>query len=207
MTQFADHTDFANRLGLTLSTAEQDRADSLLTSASGVIQERMRQQIELVTDDTYTVRSSYDDRVRLPERPVISVSSVVLTLIGGAATYTPPDNTWYLDRDEIVRTAWPLAAQYAFAGYQRGWLGPLYQMQVTYTHGFETVPELVKSICMEMVTRVWVNPGSVARQTVGDTVTIFDNMRFSPTGMQMTDEEYGQLRDLLRRFANSVTLR
>lgn len=207
MTQFASSDDFANRLGLTLSGPEQTRADALLEIASGIIQNRMRQQIELVTDDTYSVRSSYDDRVRLPERPVVSVASVTLTLIGGAATYTPPANTWYLDRDEIVRTAWPLAAQYAFAGYQRGWLGPLYQMDVVYTHGFETIPGLVQSICMEMVTRVWVNPGSVARETTGDHYTVFDNMRFSPTGMQLTDAEYEQLRDLLRRFSNSVTLR
>lgn len=207
MAQFADHNDFATRLGLTLTSEEQTRADALLATASGIIQQRMRQKIELVTDDDYSVRSSYDDRVRLPERPIISVSSVTLTLIGGAATYAPPANTWYLDRDEIVRTAWPLAAQYAFAGYQRGWLGPLYQMDVVYTHGFEAIPELVKSICMEMVVRIWVNPGSVARESIGDTYTIYDNMRFSPTGMQMTDEEYAQLRELLRRNANSIPLR
>lgn len=207
MTAFATHDDLAARLGITLTTDEQTRADTLLALASGLIQQESRQKIELVTDDEYVIRSSYDDRIRLPQRPVVSVSSVVLQLIGGSVSFTVPSNTYYIDNDELVRTSFPLAVQYAFAQYARGWLGPLFQATITYTHGFAVIPELVKAICMEMVVRVWVNPGTVAREQIGDTMTVYDNMRFSPTGLLMTTEEKEQLNELLRRRLGTVKAR
>lgn len=207
MAQFATNADLAARLGLTLTSTEQTRADTLLQLASGLIQQETRQQIEQVTDDEYVIRSTYDDRIRLPQRPVTSVSSVTLQLIGGAATFDVPTNTYYLDTDELVRTSFPLAVQYAFAQYARGWLGPLWQATITYTHGFATIPEIVKAVCLESVIRAWVNPGSVARQTVGDTVTVYDNMRFSPTGLLLTDGEKKDLNDFLRRRSGTVKLR
>lgn len=209
MTQFATADEFAARIGVTLTTDEQTRADTLLALASGVIQQETKQKIVRVTDDEFVIRSTYRDRIRLPQRPVVSVAGVVLQLIGGAATFVVPANTFYIDRDEIVRTAWPLSTQYAFAAYARGWLGPLYQATITYTHGFadDAIPEIVKVICLEMVVRVWVNPGSVARETVGDTMTVYDNNRFSPSGMLLTDVERDQLFDLLRRHTTTAALR
>lgn len=205
--RFAESTDLEARLGVSFTADEHIRANELLALASEMIQDETRQKIELVVDDTLSVRSTYDDRFRLPQRPVVDVSSVTLTLIGGNQTFDVPAETYYLDGDEIVRTAFPLAYQWAFASYARGWLGPLYQMTVVYTHGYATVPSLVKAVCMEMVTRAWVNPGSVARETVGNVSTVYDNMRFSPTGLLMTDTERAQLNDKLRRQSGSITLR
>lgn len=207
MTQFATNADLANRLGLTFSAPEQARADALLELASGIIQDHARQQIEYVAGDTWTVRSTYDDRVRLPERPVVDVQSITLELIGGDSTWDVPADVYYLDRDELVRTSWPLSAQWAFAQYARGWLGPIYQLTVVYDHGFQTIPDIVKGVCLEMVTRIWVNPGSVARETVGNTYTVYDNMRYSPTGLVMTDDEKQAITDRLRRTQASTRMR
>jgi hypothetical protein len=208
VTQFATSDDFAARLGLTLTSDEETRAETLLEMASGLIQHETHQTIALVDDDTLTVRSVYDDRFRLPERPVVDVSSVTLTLIGLLNTsFDVPDTQWYVDRDELVRTSFPLGFQQAFAGYQRGWLGPLYEMAVVYTHGFETIPPIVRSVTLEMAVRAWVNPGAVARESVGDTQTVYDNMRFSPTGLLMTDLEKQLVNDVIGRQSGTVVLR
>jgi hypothetical protein len=206
LTQFATNAEFAARLGLTLTTDEQNRADTLLALASGIIQQEMKQTIEQVVDDTLTMRSVYGERIRLPQRPVTAVSEVTLTPEGGTPTTIGAD-TYYLDCDEIVRASFPVKYQQFFSDWTRGWLGPLWQIAITYTHGYETIPEVVKAVCMEMVVRVWVNPGSVARETVGNTSTVYDNMRFSPTGLLLTDSERTQLNKALRRTSGTITLR
>lgn len=206
MTQFATNAEFAARIGLTLTAAEQTRADALLALASGLIQQETKQTISEVTDDVLTMRSVYGERIRLPQRPVSSVSQVTLTPEGGEATVIGAD-TYYLDGDELVRASFPVKYQQFFADWTRGWLGPLYTIAITYTHGYATIPEIVKAVCMEMVTRVWVNPGSVARETVGNTSTVYDNMRFSPTGLLMTDTEKAAVNRAVRRQSGTVTLR
>jgi hypothetical protein len=203
---FASTDEFAARLGLTLTAAEETRAEQLLKLATGFIQQETAQTISLVTADTLTVRSTYAERYRLPERPVLSVSSVSLTPQGGTPTVIGTD-TYYLDGDDLVRASFPIHYQQFFTNWTRGWLGPLFEMTIVYTHGFAVVPEIVKAVCMEMVVRVWINPGAVARETVGNVSTVYDNMRFSPTGLLMTDVERELITSIIRRQSGSLTLR
>lgn len=208
MTQFATNADLATRLGLTLTSAEQTRADALLTLASALIQDETDQTIALVANDSLTMRSTYAERIRLPQRPVVSVSSVTITPQGGTEMLIG-DDTYYVEGDELVRASFPIRYQQFFADWTRGWLGPLFTITVVYTHGYaaDAIPAAVKTACLEMVTRVWVNPGSVARETVGDTSTVYDNMRFSPSGLFMTDAEKAAVNRSVRRLAGTITLR
>lgn len=203
---FANASDLEHRLGIDFTADEEARANVLLTLATRLIQQETKQTIALVENDTLEVRSIYDERFRLPERPVVSIASVTLTPQQGEPT-TIDTNTYYLDGDELVRASFPAHYQQFFTNWQRGWLGPLYTLSIVYTHGFAAVPDLVKAICMEIVVRVWVNPGSVARETVGNVSTVYDNNRFSPVGLAITDAERSALSDLLRRHSGSVKLR
>jgi len=207
---FASIDDFATRLGVPLTPADRDRASMLLADASDIIREEVKRgALNLVTDETITMRGTSDETIELPSTPVISVSSVTLDsepLVEG--------HDWYLDGNLICRlpvtrdvildgisdemAAFPLGT----AGF--GW--PEQTLQITYTHGYTEIPGKVKTICLEMVVRVWVNPGSVARATIGDTATVYDNMRFSPTGMQLTDDERKALKRLFGSTVKSVTI-
>ena len=203
MTQFASNDEFAARLGITLTTDEGARATTLLELASALIQSETEQTIELVTDDTLTMPSVYDERIRLPQRPVSSITSVSID-----GTDIPQSGAWYLDGDELVRANWRLLLQQHFAAYNGvGWLGPLRTIEIVYTHGYTTIPATVKIVCMEMAVRAWVNPGAVARESVGNVMTVYDNMRFSPSGMLMTDLERKAVNDVVRRTEGSVSLR
>ena len=188
MAAFATHQDLAARLGVTLTSDEQTRATALLALASGLIRSVARQRIELVEDDTLTIRGSGESTYLLPERPVVSVSSV--TINGTAADAA----TWWLEDDTLVRpggfgsTRWPLV--------------------IVYTHGYpaDEIPEAIKAVCLEAVVRVWVNPGSVVSERVGSEQTTY-TLQGAPTGLLLTADERRAVRHAVRRGARSEVLR
>jgi len=198
MTQFATAAEFAARFGITLTDDEETRADGLLAMASGLIQDEVKQTIALVEDDVLTMPGTSDDRITLPERPVVSIASVEL-----AGTPLVEDSDWYLDHGTIIGTivddAWPSSGGFGV---------PTQTLQITYTHGYDDdeIPGIVKGVCLEVVVRVWVNPGAVARETVGDTATVYDNMRFSPSGLLLTNDESRKLRRFFGDRMRSIAM-
>jgi hypothetical protein len=200
--QFATAAELGDRLGLTLTNAEITRANALLTLASGLIQDGTKQTISLVTGEVFTRKGDYPNRIRLPQRPVVSVASVTLD---GVALVAGTD--FYLDGDELVRmNALPQAS---FGLPNSGWGYPWKDIVVTYTHGYATIaiPTLVKTVCMEMVTRVWVNPGSVIQEAVAGTQVTYAPYSAPPRGLLLTKAEKAELNELLRRRAGSIGLR
>lgn len=205
MTQFATNAEFAARMGLTLTAAEQTRADTLLALASDLIVEATGQDITEATDDVYTAPSVYGERLRLPQRPVASVSQVQMTPRGGSAATVDP-NSYYLDGGELVRTRFPLGYELTFGQYGQGWLGPFWTIAVTYTHGYSTIPGVVKAVCMEAVRRVWVNTGSVVSEHEGETDANYGAA--AAAGLLLTAAEQDQLLDVLIGYqAGSIALR
>lgn len=183
MAQFATADDLADRLAVTLTGPEQTRAGKLLTLASGLIQKEARQKVERIAGDTLTRRGSYSSRVRLPERPVESITSVTLD-----GTALVEDDDYYRDGDELVRSV--------------GWGNPSDELVVVYTHGYTAIPDAVKAICVEMVVRVWVNPGAARQEAIGS-----ENVSYGAVGLLLTSDEKSVIRDALRRTSGSVTLR
>lgn len=209
MTQFAEYSDFETRLGITLTTDEQTRVDSLLTDASGLIQDAAGQEIAYHATDTLTIPGTNAERIPLPERPVVSVESVT---IDGRELVEGTD--WYLDGDQIARFA-TLNLINVGGAFDRvdapfllgsGFGRPNQELVIVYTHGYEAVPKTFKEICLEAVVRVWVNPGSVARATVGNTSTVYDNNRFSPTGLLLTEDEQRRIRRIVGGKARSIQI-
>jgi hypothetical protein len=205
--QFASSDDLATRLGVTFTDAEKQRADKLLADASALIQDEAGQKIGLVTNDVFEIPAITDDRITLPERPVVSVSSVTVD-----GTPLVEGSDWYLEGDTIIRLSSTLTiidgTDSAAYPYGAGFGLPDQTLTVTYTHGYAdgTIPGTVKAICLEAAVRVWVNPGSVARATVGNTTTTYDNNRFSPSGLLLTDREVRKIRRLFPRRIGSVNV-
>lgn len=176
---------------MTFTSDEQSRADKLLTQASGLIQAEARQRIELVTGDTLTVPGRTDARLRLPERPIVSVSSVTLD---GETVITGVDPANYFQTaDYLVRLS--------------GWGLPDQALQVVYTHGYAVIPDEIKAVCCEQVVRAWVNPGNVLRESYGSDLVMYGAGMTIPTGLLLTPEEQRVIHYVLRRPAASVSLR
>jgi hypothetical protein len=211
MAEFASASDLAARLGITLTDVETARATALLDIASGLVQDEAKQTIERVDGEVYTLPGTTDETIRLPQRPVISVSSVTLD-----GTELVEGSDWYLDGNIVRRipaTTLVLAGggllEEAFSfPYGTGFGWPTQTIAITYSHGYDAanVPQTVKAIVLEAVVRVWVNPGSVARETVGNVATVYDNMRFSPTGLMLTEEEKKTVRRIFGQRVHSITI-
>jgi hypothetical protein len=184
--QFATAIELADRLGVEFTAEEEVRADSLLTRASGLAQTAARQTLELVEDEELTIRGSRESTILLPQRPVVSVASVTR-----AGTLVDADS-WYLDGDELVRRA--------------GWGGARDTVVIVYTHGFDPIPDTVKEIVLGAAVRVWVNPGGVMSERLGQ-VQMTYAMQGTPPGMLLTPDERRALRDLVRRGARSQPVR
>lgn len=180
---FATYEDLESRLGITLSEAEQTRATDLLGKASNLVKQATGQTIEEVTDDVYVIRGTYNDSIRLPQKPASSVASISFR---DPRTEIPavevPENDYYLDGEFIRRYgSW-------------GWYGPDYEVTVVYTHGYaeDAIPEFLKAIVVETVVRVWVNPGNVASEGHGS-----ESVSYGATsrGLLLTPEDIKDLKD------------
>lgn len=183
-TRFASSADLADRLGIELTAAEHVRANALLAIASGLIQRETGQAI-LEATETVTRPGSWSSRLRLAERPATVVTSAKIDGVLVAV------DDWYLDGDELVRLG--------------GWGGPDSDVEVVYTHGWAAaeIPAPVKATCLEVVVRVWVNPGNARQEGYG-----LEQVSYaSSNGLLLTEEERRTVNDAIRRSQGSVTLR
>lgn len=197
MAQFATADELAARLGITLAGGEVTRANTLLTLASGLIQGEARQTIARVTDDVLAIRGLTEGKILLPERPVISVSAVSL-----ADDLVNADD-YYLDGDELVRggigwSAW--LDRYDFGGGR--WGSSSSPLVVTYTHGYSTIPDAIKSVCVESTVRAYVNPGSVEQEAYGS-----ERTSYGAVGLTLTDDERRIVRRVCGRRSESLAVR
>jgi hypothetical protein len=119
----ASADDLSGRLGRGLTAAESDRAELLLADASAAVRSYTGQHIS--RNETTSRLRVKGGTVRLPQRPVIDVSSV--TDLDG----DPVGMTWLAgDRLVVLNTY----------GYE--WV------DVTYTYGYEEIPgEIVAVVC------------------------------------------------------------
>jgi hypothetical protein len=206
MGQFATSAEFADRTGLALDSNELARADKLLARISTEIQAVARQNIFETADDVLTRQGTVDRRILLPERPVQSVASVAID-----GTDLTEGTDWFRDGDEIVRKIFTFLAVDALDAWTfgRGFGYEWQTLTITYTHGYPAgeEPGFLKEICCEAAVRSWFNPASVAREEVGDTRTVFDNMRFSPSGLRLTSDEKAEIRRFFGNRGGSIAMR
>lgn len=195
---FATADELAARLGLDLTDEERTRAETLLAAASNVIRDETGLTFDLGTT-TYTRAGTSDSRIPLPERPVVSVDTVELN--GSEIT------GWYVSGNELVRGSiyvvnGPDPGDYASTSF--GWERDT--LEITYTHGYATIPGIVKQTALEMCVRVWVNPGSVVQEADGSTEATYAPYAEPPRGLMLTRAELGTLQRKLGMKGRSVTI-
>lgn len=136
----ATAADVTERLGRVLTDTEAIRVSALLRDASASVRNYMRQDI---TEATTTVRLRVrNGKIRLPQRPVISVTSVA-NVVGGPIMFS----TW--EGFDTITTSTSVLDSFAVEPYRYG----IFAVDVTYKHGYAAVPDDIVGVVCSIVMR------------------------------------------------------
>lgn len=195
MEPLASLSDLTDRLGRPLTAMEEARAQALLADASAKVRSYTKRMFSRVDNETLTARAQQGE-IRLPQRPVLDVTSVVAVGAGGAPDL--PVVGWQWDGLDIVRAIsdspvinmperWYEEDTDAYPGTFR----------VTYSHGATEIPADIVAIVARMALRTLTAPtvaGGVTGETIGPYSYRTDGTGIG-TGVAMTDEDRRELDD------------
>lgn len=191
---FATEAELEAYTGTSIATT---RAELLLDLATGAIRAYTNQTISRVTSDVVVLPGSWSNRLELPERPVASVATVKID-----------DTTLVADTDYVWDGRWTLLRGTSEAGVlvindgtlissHGDWGGAGAQVTVTYTHGFATIPDDIKGVCLALAARSLASPDGVNSESVGSYSVSYSR---SGGAVSLLDEE----RRLLDRYRRRV---
>lgn len=210
---FASTDDLATLLSQSFDEGEELKAELLLDMATAVIKSWTRQDIEAVANDEVKLPGTWGTDLELPQWPVTGVSSVAVN--GLAIDVTG----WTWNSRQLIRRGflgprafdwpigvfinesdlndWPLQPGGIFH-----WSGPAATIEVTYSHGFATVPGDVRAICLSIAARVFVNPVGAVMERIGAYEITYDQtVRNRSAGMALTPEDQQALRKYRKWWA------
>lgn len=165
MGQFASSADLAALLRRTFSAADTAAANLVLDAVTGAIKAHTGQTIEKVTGDVAKLRGTWARELELPQWPVLAVSGIKLN------GYTVPTGTWLLAANKIYRGNLPIfngPDEWGGDLWITTWLGPAAIVEVTYDHGFETIPGNIKGLCLKAAARMFEGPDGATSETIGN---------------------------------------
>ncbi len=165
-------------------------ADLALASASAMIRGWTRQSITRVVDDVVKLRVIDCSELVLPQRPVESVSEVKVNAV------TLVD--WVLSGDRLLRAGgWrhlPGTTTYPDPGL----------VQVTYTHGWDEIPDEVRAVCLDLAASTVSNPGMLRQESIDD---YSRTLAAESLGLGALSETHKSLLGDFRRRIGTVGLR
>lgn len=150
--------DLEARLGRKITNpAEITQAEAFLADASAKVASYCRQSFALVTDDEVILRP-VGTLLRLPERPVLAVTSVAAIACDGQAELALVGYCW--DGSDLIE----LAGGSGFIINDPEWWDDgdgADSYKVVYDHGYALIPAEVVAVVCGMVTKVLSSPSPV----------------------------------------------
>lgn len=147
---------------LQLPLADDDASASLMLDiASGMVRDYLKQQVDYVVDDVVELDPINGAYIQLPEMPVASVTLLeILDATVTPAVWTTADPSTY-----TVSTRLGIIAGLPGCGVY--WPSQPGTWRVTYTHGFETVPDSLLGVVLGVAARAYSSPASIEQERIG----------------------------------------
>lgn len=141
--------DLQDFLQLTISNVPA--ALRAIEGATVAIQDWTYQQLIYVANDVVTLDPVGGTSMLLPEVPVVAVGSVVES---GVALVMTADYTW--TADGILRRRWPQQSSrvWPLTGV-REFPNEPQSLVVTYSHGYQTIPGILREVCIRSASRAY----------------------------------------------------
>jgi len=139
--------------------------------ATGAVQDAVSQQLFRSETTDRLERDPIDPAVlTLPQKPLDTAETI--TCVGVESETTVTDYVIHGQRLRLESGCWDE------------------QVDVTYTHGFSTIPAVIKSVALACAARLVSNPGGVRSTSVGDVAVTFAGSDGDLTsGAYLTDHE------------------
>lgn len=135
---FCTVADLEDFLHLTITdTAEATRA---IEGATAAIQRYCNQYLAEVVGDVVTFRTAWQNLLILPEQPVTAVASVVESAV------TLVNDTDYVWSDSGIIYRTPRGQR---------WPADFGTVVVTYSHGYATIPQIIREVCIRSASRAF----------------------------------------------------
>lgn len=165
---FATPEDLGVFLGRTDLDAPQ--AQMILDGATAAIRAEANQTITRATS-TDLLMGTWSLDLELPERPVVSIGSVKLNGVVMAAADYEWEGLQVLRRGQLLGRIGVFDGNPrrpgAYLGSVGHWGGPASTVEVTYTHGYATVPADLMMLCLQIAARVLINPQGLQSESLG----------------------------------------
>jgi hypothetical protein len=161
-------SDISGRLGRDLTAAETLRVPFLISDATSQIVRYCRKDFQLHMNDVVEIKGD-GSTIKLPYRPVTSVSDVI-AISGRPDIPDIPVSWWVFDGIDEISIAESTAsgvinlpeAWYDFGAFPG-------TFQVTYNHGYSSVPDDVVMVAANAVISVLQAP-TIAAGVIGETI-------------------------------------
>lgn len=211
--QLATIADVVAIIGRPLTSDQTTAADRLLNMASGIVRRYTRQYLTQVTNDVVTLPGNWGNTLLLPERPVTSVSSVVMN--GGTMSNTQwrlVDGNLFLGTGAFMpdygSTIWGGEALWGPAGSNQGpqaigntWQGPTAQITVTYTHGYAEIPQDIVNVVAGLVALQLNAETGIQSEAIGSYKVVY--ARNGNGGMALSDDDKAALNFYRKRTGSA----
>lgn len=174
---FADVEKLRKRLGFTFDADDEQRATELLEEATAaIIDELEGQKVEAATATTEVIDGDGRKKVLVSQIPVTNVTTVrELDSDDEWETLTADDDYRWSESGVITRVDGS-----CFPDKPRS-------VEVTYDHGYTTVPDGIQRVCVSYAARMFVNPEGSQQRRRGDASTSFASSANEASGL--TDNE------------------
>lgn len=161
--------------------------------ASSVVRGYCGRRFDYVPDETVLVDPRPNRTAQLPQSPVISISTVQAYMpVGGVwawQTLADPGGYGWAEGGliwdaAVIRPRINPAASIGWPEPTWPWLPA--SLKVTYTHGFEEIPDAIQSIVLRIAAQVASNPGFLQSRKVGDNASVYGTF---PGGQTLRDTD------------------
>lgn len=147
MAPFATTDDLGAFLAEVLTGARQTQAAVALEMATARIQGWTKRRLELVVDDVVTLDGTADTELTLPSWPVVEVTAIEIDGVAAAGTsYKRSGGTLFRDA---------------------GWGRRGGTVDITYTHGYDPLPDDIRMVAVQLAVRIMQNPMGIRQEAIG----------------------------------------
>jgi hypothetical protein len=185
MTIYATTTDLANALGRDVAV-DDPAAIAALELASAMVEQFIGRDVAQVEDDVEVIDGTGTSHIQLRHWPVSAVSTVVEE---DEELVANDDYEWSADGyvRRISNNCVSVPSGWTCDNQHR-WTRKLRAIEVTYTHGYATIPDVIRLVTAQAAARILDTPSTIKQESIGGySVTYTAGAPLQATELQMLE--------------------